>query len=260
MKYQRLKSIDGSGTIMRYYEVNGTAYTNAFYGIKDNKATKISGAVGADVELIGFSHGGDNLAKGLLFLDINPSIVYMGILEEADAGRPNIGEVVNGYQKVIDTHYDGDTGVSGKGTDPEEWGIERLTNPYYLFTIVQPEGTAFANTISDTNAGEISGKGGVNGENVDPAVLWAKTMGIKITGGNAIVEYQKTGDDAATDVTVASGDIFYTDPVENAGDALSTVYTTLKVYDDAKTNVCADLVDTLVPADGIIVTVATPAV
>ncbi|MBQ2350369.1 MAG: hypothetical protein II393_03805 [Cytophagales bacterium] len=85
-------------------------------------------------------------------------------------------------------------------------------------------------------------------------------MGIKITGGNAIVEYQKTGDDAATDVTVASGDIFYTDPVENAGDALSTVYTTLKVYDDAKTNVCADLVDTLVPADGIIVTVATPAV
>ncbi|MBQ2350370.1 MAG: hypothetical protein II393_03810 [Cytophagales bacterium] len=164
MKYQRLKSIDGSGTIMRYYEVNGTAYTNAFYGIKDNKATKISGAVGADVELIGFSHGGDNLAKGLLFLDINPSIVYMGILEEADAGRPNIGEVVNGYQKVIDTHYDGDTGVSGKGTDPEEWGIERLTNPYYLFTIVQPEGTAFANTISDTNAGEISGKGGVDGE------------------------------------------------------------------------------------------------
>lgn len=256
MKYQRLKSIDGSGTIMRYYEVNGTAFANAFYGIKDNKATKIVGAVGADVELIGFSHGGNNLAKGLLFLDINPSIVYMGILEEGDAGRPNIGEVVNGYQKVIDTHYDAD-GTIGKGTDPEEWGIERLTSPYYLFTIVQPEGTAAA-AIDDTNAGEISGR--QEGENVDPAVVWAKTLGIKITGGNAIVKYQKTGDDAETSIEVASGDIFYTDPVENAGDALSTIYTTLKVYDDTGAIEQADLVDTLVPANGMIVTVAVPAV
>ena len=37
VKYQRLKSIDGSGTIMRYYELaeNEDAYTNAFYGIKN---------------------------------------------------------------------------------------------------------------------------------------------------------------------------------------------------------------------------------
>jgi hypothetical protein len=161
MKYQRLKSIDGSGTIMRYYELaesEDVAYANAFYGITGNKAAKISGNVNeGDYELIGFSHGGGNLASGLIFLDINPSVVYMGILEEADSGRPNIGEVVNGYQKVIDTHYDGDAGVSGKGTNLEEWGIERLPDaPYYLFTLVQAAGTAFGE-ITDANAGEISG-------------------------------------------------------------------------------------------------------
>lgn len=158
MKYQRLKSIDGSGTIMRYYELatSELAYANAFYGVTSNKASKIAGTVGEGVELIGFSHGGNRLARGLIFLDINPSIVYMGILEEGDTGRPNIGEVVNGYQKVIDTHYDGDENVSGKGTMPEEWGIERMTNPYYLFTIVQPAGTAAA-AIDDTNAGEVQG-------------------------------------------------------------------------------------------------------
>ena len=157
MKYQRLKSIDGSGTIMRYYELaDDTAYANAFYGIADGKASKIEGTA-SGFGLIGFSHGGNNLAEGLIFLDINPSIVYMGILGDEDEGRPAIGEVVNGYQKVIDTHYDGDTGVSGKGTNPEEWGVERLTNPYYLFTIVQPEGDAFASEMDDAEAGEVSG-------------------------------------------------------------------------------------------------------
>lgn len=161
MKYRRLKSIDGSGTIMRYYELDdgeAAVYANAFYGVEDGKATKLDGAVGEGVELIGFSHGGGNLAEGLLFLDINPAIVYMGILEDADEGRPEIGNVVFGYQKVIDTHYDGDDGVSGKGTNPEEWGVERLPDaPYYLFTIIQPEGTAFDGTLDDGEAGEISG-------------------------------------------------------------------------------------------------------
>ena len=157
MKYQRLKSIDGSGTIMRYYELaDDVAYTNAFYKIANGKATKIVGTV-SGAALIGFSHGGNNLAEGLIFLDINPSVVYMGILGEEDEGRPAIGELVNGFQRVIDTHYDGDAGVSGKGTAPEEWGVERLTNPYYLFVIEQPEASAFASEMDDTEAGEISG-------------------------------------------------------------------------------------------------------
>lgn len=151
MKYQRLKSIDGSGTIMRYYELaeGQVAYTNCFYDITSNKCSKVSGTPTG--ELIGFSHGGDRLVSGCMLLDINPAVVYMGILEDGDDDRPNIGEIVNGYQKVIDTHYDGDEGVSGKGTKPEEWGIERMTNPYYLFTIVQPEGTEA--TIDDSTAG-----------------------------------------------------------------------------------------------------------
>jgi len=170
MKYQRLKSIDGSGTIMRYYELadsEDVAYANAFYGVTDNKAAKLDGAVGETVELIGFSHGGGNLAEGLLFLDVNPSVVYMGILEEADTGRPEIGNVVFGYQKVIDTHYDGDEGVDGKGTNPGEWGVETMDNPYYLFTIVQPTGTAFSGTLDDGDAGEISG-GNFKAYPVDP--------------------------------------------------------------------------------------------
>lgn len=267
MKYQRLKSIDGSGTIMRYYDVNGEALCNCFYGVKDNKASKIVGAVGADVELIGFSHGGDNVAKGLLFLDINPAIVYMGILEEDDAGRPNIGEVVNGYQKVIDTHYDAD-GTIGKGTNPEEWGIERLTSPYYLFTIIQPEGTA-ADAIDDTNAGEKSGSnfpsgGQGSGGGDDPEVIWEKTVGVKISGGNAIIKYEKIdAPGEETSVEVASGEIFYTDPVAQDGYSLDTVYLTCAVYDDTGLNEVVDLNDMFnagVPANGVIVTVAVPAV
>ena len=152
MKYQRLKSIDGSGTIMRYYELaeGQTAYTNVFYEVASNKCSKVSGTPTG--ELIGFSHGGDRLVNGCMLLDINPAVVYMGILEEEDTDRPNIGELVNGYQKVIDTHYDGDENVSGKGTNPTVWGIETLTNPYYLFTIVQPTGTSAE--IDDSTAGE----------------------------------------------------------------------------------------------------------
>lgn len=149
MKYQKLKSIDGSGTIMRYYELaeGQTAYTNCFYEVASNKCSKLSGTPTG--KLIGFSHGGDRLAKNLMLLDVNPAVVYMGILEEADTGRPNIGEIVNGYQKVIDTHYDGDAGVDGK--NDEGFGVEVLNNPYYLFTIVQPSGTSA--TMDDSTAG-----------------------------------------------------------------------------------------------------------
>lgn len=155
MKYQRLKSIDGSGTIMRYYKFTGDeAYTNAFYGVTDGVAEKIVGTVGDGVQIIGFSHGGNNLAKGLILLDINPAIVYAAFLGEGE-DRPDIGDVVNGYQKVIDTHYDGDNGVYGKNDDL--FGVERLDAPYYLFTIVQPEGTEYASEVDDDDAGEISG-------------------------------------------------------------------------------------------------------
>jgi hypothetical protein len=159
MKYQRLKSIDGSGTITRYFELDAdeaAAYANAFYGITSGKAKKLDGALDAET-LVGFSHGGGNVVEGCILLDINPNVVYMGILEELDTGRPAIGEVVFGYQKVIDTHYDGDAGVAGKGTNGAEFGVETLNNPYYLFTIVQPEGSAFDGTVDDGDAGEISG-------------------------------------------------------------------------------------------------------
>lgn len=155
MKYQRLKSIDGSGTIMRYYKFTGDeAYANAFYGVTDGVAAKIEGTVGDGVQIIGFSHGGNNLAKGLLFLDINPAIVYAAFVGEGE-DRPDIGDVVNGYQKVIDTHYDGDDGVYGKNDDL--FGVERLDAPYYLFIIVQPEGTKYASEVDDDDAGETSG-------------------------------------------------------------------------------------------------------
>ena len=162
MKYQRLKSIDGSGTIMRYYPLaeGEVAYTNCFFGIDaDGKAHKISGTIysGGDTATygqVGFSHGGNALVDGCILLDINPGVVYMGIFEEGEADRPVIGSLVNGYQRVIDTHYDGDAGVSGKGTLPEEWGIEVLDNPYYLFRLA-----CYSNdtdSVTDTDAGTLT--------------------------------------------------------------------------------------------------------
>lgn len=150
-EYRRLKSITGDGTIMRYYDLasDEDAYTNAFYGIASEKASKIEGEVsGADI--IGFSHGGNALVEGKILLDINPHIVYMCLLDDDDA-RPAIGDLVNGYQRVIDTHYDGDDGV----TKGPEWGVETLDNPYYIFTIEQP---TLENTedITDDNAGTLT--------------------------------------------------------------------------------------------------------
>lgn len=153
-EYRRLKSIDGSGTIMRYYELKDdeAAYTNCFYKIASNKATKLTGS-GEGAELIGFSHGGNALVDGCILLDINPAVVYMGILEDGETG-PDIGDLVNGYQRVIDTHYDNDS-TSGKGTLPEEWGIETLDNPYYLFVIEQPAATNEA-SVTDTDTGTLT--------------------------------------------------------------------------------------------------------
>ena len=154
MKYRRLKSIDGSGTIMRYYNLKAKeeALTNCFYGIADDVAERIEGTA-EGYGLIGFSHGGDNLSKGQIFLDINPSVEYMAILGEAD-DRPEIGDVVNGYQKVVAIHYDGDNDyVPGE----EGFGVETLDAPYYIFTIVQPDGSSYASEVDDSDAGETSG-------------------------------------------------------------------------------------------------------
>lgn len=153
MKYRRLKSIDGSGTIMRYFKLDEgeEALANAFYGTKDGVAERIEGTA-SGYDWIGFSHGGDNLNKGEIFLDVNPAIEYMAILGEAEA-RPAVGEVVNGYQKVIAVHYDGDDGV-----DNGEFGVETLDNPYYVFVIVQPDGSAFASEVDDSDAGEETGR------------------------------------------------------------------------------------------------------
>lgn len=156
MKYRRLKSIAGDGTIMRYFKLDDgeEALTNVFYGIKDGAAERIEGTA-SGYGLIGFSHGGDKLNKGDILLDVNPAIEYMAILGEGD-DRPAIGDVVNGYQKVIAIHYDGDDGV-----DNGEFDREVLDNPYYVFTIVQPDGSAYASEVDDSDAGEVSGGGPV---------------------------------------------------------------------------------------------------
>lgn len=154
VKYQRLKSIDGSGTIMRYYELaeGEEAYTNAFYGITDGKAKKLEGALDGEV-LVGFSHGGNALVDGMILLDINPAIVYLCALGEGDT-PPAIGDLINGYLRVIDTHYDNDE-ASGKGTLPEEWGIERMDTPYFLAVIEQPSATTEAE-IDDSDCGTLT--------------------------------------------------------------------------------------------------------
>lgn len=153
MKYRRLKTTNSTGVpILRYYKLadGQLAYANAFYYLKDGEATKIEGTVSKNAQIIGFSHGGDRLAKGLIFLDTNETVLYMAILGEGE-GRPKIGEVVNGYQKVVDTHYEEE---SAEGKNGEKWGVEYLDVPYYVFKIVQPEGTEYATEIDDGDAGE----------------------------------------------------------------------------------------------------------
>lgn len=152
MKYRRLKSIAGDGTITRYFDLDTQeeALCNAFYGVKNNVAERIEGTA-SGYGIIGFSHGGDNLVKGKILLDVNPAIEYMAILG-SDDDRPKIGDVVNGYQKVQAIHYDGDDGYN-----PGEFGVENLDAPYYIFTIVQPAGSSYASEVDDSGAGETSG-------------------------------------------------------------------------------------------------------
>ena len=151
MKYRRLKSLDGTGSILRYYKLaeGETAYCNCFYEVDTNgEAKKISGTP-TQGNLIGFSHGGNSLAKGLILLDIGETPLYMGILAEGVTG-PNIANLVNGYQVVVDTHYEED----GEGKNDDGFGVEELDNPYYVFNIKQNV-TATA-SVDDADAGEIS--------------------------------------------------------------------------------------------------------
>ena len=254
MKYRRLKTIAGDGTIMRYYELadEAEALCNVFYGVTDNKVSKIEGAVGEGVKLIGFSHGGDNLAKGLIFLDINPAVVYMGIFEDGEDTRPEIGDVVNGYQRVIDTHYDNDE-ASGKGKKPEEWGIEDLDNPYYLFTILQPTGSEA--TVDDSGAGEESGTG------YDPEPVWEYDVSIYIAsvGGTGVLHY-KTKEEGATEQTLTmtyGGDKFKF--VVKDGETIADKYAILAMYDAENEGQVVDLVN--VPVKGnTTIPVAVPTV
>ena len=223
MKYQRLKSTDGTGSIIRYYKLtDDVAYCNAFYKIVDGEATKISGS-GEGAALIGFSHGGNNLAKGLIFLDIGETPVYMGIFEEGEDTRPEIGDLVNGYQRVIDTHYDGDEDVDGK--NDEGWGVEVLDNPYYLFVIEQPEATN-TESVDDSGAGEVSGVNfPASGNRPGPEQLY--TIYIRNLGdADVSIEATPVEGDAET-YTVAPGAIQNLALKVAKGKTVSTVYPTI---------------------------------
>lgn len=133
-KFQRLKSIDGSGTITRFYELEegATAEENVFYQIIEGKAGQIS-STEAD-GIIGFSHGG-KLSTGehhdnCVLLDINPSVIYMQRLEVGDT-KPAIGDVVDGFKEVIETHYKG-VNTCDRSDNLVECGEDI---EYFLFTI-----------------------------------------------------------------------------------------------------------------------------
>ena len=160
MKYRRLKTLDSTGVpVMRYYKLadGEDALCNCFYKIVNGEAVKIEGEK-TGAALVGFSHGGNNLAKGLMLLDINETPLYMGILGEDEETRPAIGDLVNGYQRVVDTHYDGDEGVNGK--NDYGWGVEDMDNPYYIFHIEQNMYGSGDATVDDEDAGEKSPIGG----------------------------------------------------------------------------------------------------
>jgi hypothetical protein len=153
MKYRRLKTLDSTGVpVMRYYKLaeGETAYCNCFYEVDSNgEAKKISGTP-TEGNIIGFSHGGNNLAKGLILLDINETPLYMGILAEGET-QPTIATLVNGYQVVVDTHYEAEE----TGKNDEGFGMEMLDVPYYIFHILQAKPTN-TGSVDDAEAGEIS--------------------------------------------------------------------------------------------------------
>ena len=105
MKYARLKTINGTGTIMRYFTLaeEETAESNVFYEVLNGKAQKIADGVTPTGNIIGFSHGGDKLIKGEIFLDVNPAVVYVAKVETAE-NLPAVNDVIDGYKKVIDVH------------------------------------------------------------------------------------------------------------------------------------------------------------
>jgi len=133
-KYQRLKSVDGSDSVTRYVDLDDDeAYTNCFYGVADDKASKLEGTA-SGVDLIGFSFGGNNLVEGRILLDFSELALYMCRIEEGDT-KPGIGDLINGYQRVIDVHDDDD-----------------MDEPYYVFRIEQPTATN-TGSIDDDEAG-----------------------------------------------------------------------------------------------------------
>ena len=137
IKYQRLKSLDGSDSVTRYFPLKEgeDAYVNCFYEVVNNAATKIKGAASGD-GIIGFSFGGNKLNVGEIFLDPDEDALYMGYLEDGDT-KPDIGDLINGYQRVIDVHDDGD-----------------MDEPYYVFKIEQPAASS-TGSITDDDAGTL---------------------------------------------------------------------------------------------------------
>lgn len=199
MKYRRLKTLGSNGhPTLRYYKLadDAEALCNVFYGLEDGVASKIEGEVGEGVTLIGFSHGGGNLYKKHMLLDINENVVYMGILGEGEDDRPAVGEIVNGFQKVIDTHYDGDEGMT-RG----DWGVETLDNPYYLFVIVQPAGTDYASEIDDSDAGEESGEAYPVDPGRDPEPIWDWVVSFNSNGGSEVPAQYVADGEKATEPT-----------------------------------------------------------
>ena len=100
MNYKRSKSIDGSGTIMRYFDLadGQEAKTNVFYEIVGGKAQEVMEGSTPTGKIVGFSHGGDKLVERKILLDVNPAIVY--IASEVDS-LPNVGDLIDGFKKVL---------------------------------------------------------------------------------------------------------------------------------------------------------------
>lgn len=252
MKYRRLKTLDSTGVpILRYYRLASgeEAVANAFYGLTNGEASRIEGTVGDGVTIIGFSHGGDNLARKLIFLDVNETVLYMAILGEDEEDRPKIGEVVNGYQKVIDTHYEDE---SEAGKNNEKWGIEYLDVPYYIFKIVQPEGSEYASEVDDSDSGEVMPQPNPEHDPLSYAVISVITE-----DGTGILKYTPKGGEATTATLTYGGTPFKTAFVARAGDALSTIYDAIAMYDDTGENLVVDLVNLTITGETII-NVAVP--
>ncbi len=105
MKYARLKTTNGTGTIMRYFDLaeGQEAKANNFYEVVGGVAKIVNEGSTPTGNIVGFSHGGDKLIKGKIFLDINPAVVYVAKVDEAGS-LPKVNDVIDGFKKVIDVH------------------------------------------------------------------------------------------------------------------------------------------------------------